>query len=306
MTIENRVLATPRPVVILIHGSAHSSACWARVTPYLLEAGLRPLAVDLPGAGLNGPVFPASTFARPFDAAAYAAEVTASGAVTLEDYRRTVGDLIDRLVAAQQGPIILVGHSLAGLTLNAVGESHAHQLAGLIYVAALMPSDGQSAIQHLLPLLAAAGSAPATGQAGAVAAAPATGVGRFDLNAPRSEEPTSTYRLTKAAYCHDVSDQDFEAWRNSLVPDDAFAPFLTPIALTQAGWGSVPRAYIKATADRVVPEAAADAMIAAVDAFAPLHPTVVASLPESSHSPFLSQPQALAKILCSTIAGFGY
>lgn len=296
----------PSPIVILVHGSAHSSFCWARVTPFLAEAGLTPIAVDLPGTGLNMPVFPASTYERPFDAMAYATEVTSSSVITLEDYRKTVGDLIDRLAAAKQGPIILVGHSLGGLTLNAVGESHSSKLAGLIYLAALMPGNNQCAIEDLLPILGAAGSAPAMGVAGAVATSPDTGVGRFDLNAPRCKDPDSTYQLIKAAYCHDVSDQDFEAWRNLLVPDDAFGPFMSKIPLSQERWGSLKRAYIKCTADRVVPVAAADAMIEAVDAFSPLNRTIVKSLPGASHSPFLSQPQSLADSLSNIIAEFGY
>jgi pimeloyl-ACP methyl ester carboxylesterase len=296
----------PSPIVILVHGSAHSSFCWARVTPYLAEAGLTPIALDLPGTGLNMPVFPASAYERPFVAKAYAAEATSSKEIALEDYRKAVGDLIDRLVVAKQGPIFLVGHSLGGLTLNAVGESHAGKLTGLIYVAALMPGNNQSALEDLLPMLGAAGSLPVNGMAGAVATTPDTGVGRFDLTAPRSNDPDSTYQLNKAAYCHDVSDQDFEAWRNLLVPDDAFGPFMSKISLTQDSWGSLKRAYIKCTADRVVPVVAADAMIAAVDAFSPLHKTIVRSLAGASHSPFLSQPQALADNLSSIIAEFGY
>ena len=292
---SNDVVTAPlRPLLLLVHGSVHSSFCWARVTPYLVEAGYRVLAIDLPGTGLNKPVFPVSAFARPFVEASYATEATASAAVTLEDYRRSVADLVDRLSAANQGPIILVGHSLGGLTLNAVGESHATKLAGLIYLSALLPGNNQSALD-VIPVLAAAGSYAALGNTGGVPADPAViGVSRFDLNTPRG---SANYAKMKAAYCADVSDQDFQAWLNLLVTDDAFGPYLTKIPLTAAKWGSLKRSYIKGTADNVVPVAAADTMIAAVDAFTPTNKTVVKSLTGASHSSFLSQPKELAALI---------
>ena len=285
--------APQRPLLLLVHGSVHSSFCWARVTPHLVEAGLRVLAIDLPGTGLNGPVFPASANARPFVAADFAAEVTASAATTLGLYKKSVGDLIDRLHAANQGPIILVGHSLGGLTLNAVGESHAAKLAGLFYLAAIMPSNNQSFLDPVFGILAAAGSAPALGNAGAVPADPAViGVGRFDLQTP---DPVVLAKI-KAAYCADVSDADFKAWLNLLVPDDAFAPYTEKIPLTAAGWGSLKRSYIKCTLDQVVPPAAADAMLAAIDAFSPARKTIVRTL-AASHSAFLSKPKELAALI---------
>ena len=284
---------TAPPLLVLVHGSLHSSFCWARVTPHLVEAGLRVLAIDLPGSGLNHPVFPASACARPFDPLAYAGEATASAAITLSDYKKAVGDLVDRLHAVGQGPIILVGHSLGGLTLNAVGESHAAKLAGLINLAAVMPASNQSLMGWVIPILAAAGSYAALGKVGAVAADPvAVGVARFDLHTP----DLSVRARIKAAYCADVSDQDFQAWLNLLVPDDALAPYVEPIALTPERWGALPRSYIQCTQDNVVPIAAVDAMVSAVDALVPANPTVLRSL-VASHSPFLSKPRELAALI---------
>ena len=57
----------------------------------------------------------------------------------------------------------------------------------------------------------------------------------------------------------------------------------------------MPRHYIRCTQDRAVPLTGQDHMIATVDG-AIGGRTIVQTL-ESSHSPFLSQPAALSKIL---------
>lgn len=78
------------PTIVLIHGSLHGSFCWSRVTPFLVEAGFKVLAIDLPGCGLNGR-FPTSTYARPFDPSAYSAEVSPVASLTLADYAQYAG-----------------------------------------------------------------------------------------------------------------------------------------------------------------------------------------------------------------------
>jgi pimeloyl-ACP methyl ester carboxylesterase len=299
--VANAVDHTPvprAPLLLLVHGSLHGSACWARLTPWLVEAGLRVLAIDLPGTGLNAR-FPVSAFARPFDAAAYASEVSPAAALTLSDYADAVGGWVDRLHAAGQGPIILLGHSLGGLTLNAVGQTHADKLAGLIYLAAVMPGPDQNLVDAMFANPNFAASHLAQGISGAVACDPAViGASRFDLHTP---DEAARARM-KATYCADVSDEDFRAWAHGLVPDDPFAPLTQKIALTPARWGSLRRAYIKCTQDRVIPPALADDLIAAVDACTPGNRTVVRDI-EASHSPFLSRPRELAAMIVDLALG---
>jgi hypothetical protein len=57
----------------------------------------------------------------------------------------------------------------------------------------------------------------------------------------------------------------------------------------------VPRHYVRTTQDCAVPLAGQDHMIAAVDGT--IGGTTITRTLESSHSPFLSQPAALSKIL---------
>lgn len=281
------------PVVVLVHGSQHGSFCWARVVPHLVLGGAIPLAVDLPGTGLSGR-FPTNYYARPFDASAFAAEPSPVAGITLSDFATHVGDLVDKLHASGRGPIYLVGHSLAGLTLNAVAEAKASKLAGLIYLSAILPSAGQSLVDTL-SYAEAAQSFVLQGKAGSVGL-PTIGATRLDLMSPNP-----AYRAeVKAAYCHDVSDDDYLAWTNQMVPDDPEAVAVTPIPLTTAKFGSVPRCYIRCAQDRIVPPAWASRMVDAIDVFAPARRTVVRDL-DSSHSSFLSRPAELAQLILSQL-----
>ena len=68
-----------------------------------------------------------------------------------------------------------------------------------------------------------------------------------------------------------------------------------PGAGVNGGFGTVPRHYIRCTQDRAIPLTGQDHMIATVDG-AIGGKTTTHTL-ESSHSPFLSQPATLSKIL---------
>ena len=83
-----------------------------------------------------------------------------------------------------------------------------------------------------------------------------------------------------------------------LVPDDAAAPTATPITRTSAKWGSVERHYIKCLKDNAMPQALAQKMVDTADQEFPSRKTVLHAM-NTSHSPFLSQPQGLAQLLAS-------
>jgi len=48
-----------------------------------------------------------------------------------------------RAIALQDGPVLLVGHSYGGVVITEVGNDP--KVVGLVYVAALVPSNGESA-----------------------------------------------------------------------------------------------------------------------------------------------------------------
>ena len=67
---------------------------------------------------------------------------------------------------------------------------------------------------------------------------------------------------------------------------------MTPLELTAARYGRVPRAYVETTFDRAISLAAQRRIRAAL----PCDPVFTL---DTDHSPFLSQPEALARILIS-------
>lgn len=100
----------------LVHGSGHRSSCWDPLVGELSRRGFRSVAVDLPCDRADA------------GAADYAEAVT--------------GALRD--VA---GPLILVGHSLGGLTIPVVATRR--PVALLVYLCAVLPDPGRSLAQQL-------------------------------------------------------------------------------------------------------------------------------------------------------------
>jgi hypothetical protein len=123
-------------------------------------------------------------------------------------------------------------------------------------------------------------------------------IGATRINVGSTDE---AYRsLLKAAFYGDVSESEFAHAALQLHCDESNAGALAPSEITPGRFGTVPRHYIRCTQDRAIPLTGQDHMIAAVDA-AIGGETTTHTL-ESSHSPFLSQPAALSKILIDICA----
>jgi pimeloyl-ACP methyl ester carboxylesterase len=117
---------------LLIHGAWHSGRCWERVVPSLESAGHRVLAPSLTGYGdkahLLGPE------------------------VGLDTHIDDVLGLIEREDLRE---VVLVGHSYAGLVISSVAHRVPDRIAHLVYLDAMDPRDGETAvdIQPLSQLL---------------------------------------------------------------------------------------------------------------------------------------------------------
>jgi len=92
--------------VVLVHGAYADGSCWLDVIGRLQQAGLRATAVQNPLTSL-------------------ADDVAATA----------------RILALQDGPTILVGHSWAGMVITEAGIDP--KVAGLVYVAARAPDAGE-------------------------------------------------------------------------------------------------------------------------------------------------------------------
>jgi pimeloyl-ACP methyl ester carboxylesterase len=102
--------AATQPIhnVVLVHGAWADGSSWAKVVPLLEKKGLHVVCVQNP----------LTSFA--------------------EDVAAT-----KRIIDAQDGPVLLVGHSYGGAVITEAGNDP--RVAGLVYVAAFAPDKGESA-----------------------------------------------------------------------------------------------------------------------------------------------------------------
>ncbi len=94
--------------IVLVHGAFADGSSWAKVIPLLQEKGYNVIAVQNPLTSLKD-------------------DVAAAG----------------RVIASMDGPILLAAHSYGGMVITEAGKDP--KVAGLFYVAALVPEEGQSA-----------------------------------------------------------------------------------------------------------------------------------------------------------------
>jgi len=277
----------PKTTFVLVHGSWHGAWCFEPVSALLTQSGYPVIAKDLPGHGLTAG-FPAaySTFPR---TAAFSTEPSPLAGVTLADYVAQITATVDAAVSAGSGPVILLGHSMGGLPIQVAAERLGPtKIKRLVYLAAFMVGNNKSAgdvlgwpTQSDSPVPGLLRSDPA-----------ATGALRIDPDSPDAAYAASA----KAAFYGDVSAATVRAAMNLLTPDDPAQPFGQTIVVTAASWGAIPRTFIKCQRDFAVRPGTVDRMVAEADAFTPGNRTDVISL-DTSHSPFFSQPQALATVL---------
>ncbi|CAI0772574.1 alpha/beta hydrolase [Serratia entomophila] len=115
-----------KPTVVLVHGFWGGAAHWGKVIIELSRKGYESIhAVEMPLTSLA------------------------------DDAERT-----RKMVAQQQGPVLLVGHSYGGAVISEMGNQP--NVVGLVYIAAFAPDAGESpgGITQAHPPLAAANLAP--------------------------------------------------------------------------------------------------------------------------------------------------
>lgn len=271
------------PTFVLVHGSFSNSFTWAPLQRELALLGHRSLPVDLPGRGFAAN-FPVS-YQAPQDLAALA---TAPSSMAGVSYADTVEHLVGVVrQAAENGPVILVGHSRGGLALTGAGNAVPELIDRIVYVSAwccvdLTVGDYMQEPEHA--------SSATLGAAGAMAADPAA-IGALRMNW-RTADPKLIAAMKTAM--HDGPDHEFFAYLNTLEPDESLDAGTE--RADAATWGRIPRTYIRLADDRSMPLELQDRFIKEADALTPDNPTDVRSLP-SSHVGFLIHPKEAAGIL---------
>ncbi|HEX3661696.1 MAG TPA: alpha/beta hydrolase [Acidobacteriaceae bacterium] len=93
--------------VVLVHGAWADGSSWSKIIPILQSAGLHVASAQHPLSSLE------------------------------EDVAAT-----NRIVNAQDGPVLLVGHSYGGAIITVAGENS--KVAGMVYVAAFAPDKDET------------------------------------------------------------------------------------------------------------------------------------------------------------------
>jgi len=185
---------------LLVHGAWHSGRCWERVVPLLERAGHRVYAPSLTGYGdrasLLGPE------------------------VGLDTHVDDVVTLIDEEDLTE---VVLVGHSYAGLVISSSANQVPDRIAHLVYLDAMVPEDGESAIDVL----------PVTRTL--IDQAARTGDGWRVPPLPELPAPLGLFGVTDPA---DV------AWLREMVSDHPARCLRQPVRLDNPAVTAIPRTHI--------------------------------------------------------------
>lgn len=235
---------------VLVHGAYHGGWCYEKIVPQLESQGHTAIAVDLPGHGDNR--IPVEE-------------------VTLAKYVDHVCDLIN----AQAEPVILVGHSLGGMTITEVAERIPEKVSWVVYLTAVMLKSGQE---------------------------------RSELSAYDDPVPMTSKRIVSADGLSATMPPEIipETFYAACPPDDvaramarlvpqATDPIKRTVSTTPERFGTVRRAYIECLQDRAIPIAMQRAMIAG-------QPCEKVFAIDTDHSPFYSAPDELAAHLLTLSA----
>ncbi|HSS98347.1 MAG TPA: alpha/beta fold hydrolase [Terriglobales bacterium] len=279
------------PAFVFIHGGWHNAHCWDKVTAFLKDRDYASVAFDLPGAGENAKC-PESFYKRPVDPTTFGTEPSPNAGTTQAERTQATLDAIDKATKSGNGKVILVGHSLAGLTLSPAVQHSPDKVQAVVYLSAYMLPNGMPA-GAIFEDKSMAGSQVM----GLMLANPAK-VGALRLDNHSSD--SGYLGKIKSAFYGDLSDDDFKLALDNLHCDEPAAVVRVPSDITSDKFGTVARHYIRCTQDNAIPITGQDHMIALVDANMG-NQTTTHTL-ETSHSSFYSQPEKLVDILVS-IAG---
>ncbi|MGH3658133.1 MAG: alpha/beta fold hydrolase, partial [Micromonosporaceae bacterium] len=261
---------------LFVHGSWHAAMHWNRVLAALTDLGHRAVAIDLPGTGLNAK-FPQSYLTQ--DLAALTTEKSPVAGWGIDHYVNPTVDMIKQL--GDNGKIILVGHSFAGLTVTKAADAVPDLIQRVVYLTAYVPVKlGSVAEYSTLP-------ENGTTLSGTITLGDPSVTGAIRIN-PRSGDLAYLER-GRLAFYNDVPTEDYLPFAAGLTPDLPLKAATDDARGTAERWGTLPRTFIRCTLDHIIPIALQDRMIREADETTPHNTFDVKSL-DASHSPFASKP----------------
>ena len=177
---------------------------------------------------------------------------------------------VRRVVVAQNGPVILVGHSYGGAVITEAGNDP--QVVGLVYIAAFAPDKGESVASLIKD--------------------PAPGAPVPPILPPQDGYLLLDKAKFAASFAGDVDPEGAAFMADSQVPWGVGA---LSGSISEPAWKSKPTWYLVATDDRMIPPPAQRFMSKRAGA------TVVEVA--GSHAIYVSQPAAVVDLIVTAAKG---
>ncbi|MEU9332867.1 alpha/beta hydrolase [Streptomyces sp. NPDC048290] len=215
--------------IVLVHGGFVDGSGWQGVHRILTREGFTVSVVQNPTESLAG-------------------DVTAT----------------HQVIEAQDGPVVLVGHSYGGVVVTEAGRHD--QVAALVYIAAFAPDKGESV--------------------GSLIADPPPGAPVPPILPPRNGQLFLDREKFAEAFAADLDAEDARFLADSQVPWGLDALNGT---VTEAAWHTSPSWYLVAGDDRMIPPPVQRVMAERAGA-------TVTEVP-GSHAVYVSRPEAVAEII---------
>ncbi|NQW21879.1 MAG: alpha/beta fold hydrolase [SAR202 cluster bacterium] len=118
---------------VLVHGAWHGGWCWKKLVPLLRQTGAEVFTPTLTGMGerahLNSKLNPAD--------------------ITLDVH---IQDIVQMMRYEGLEDVVLVGHAYAGMVITGVAEVCPERIAHMVYVNGVIPADGESMADQLIPV----------------------------------------------------------------------------------------------------------------------------------------------------------
>ena len=232
---------------VLVHGAFCGAWIWAPLMERLQAAGHSVEAFDLPGLGND--TAPVSE-------------------VTLEACAARLCEVL----AGHSEPAMVVGHSMGGIIATQGAARCPRRIAGLVYVTAFLPKDGQSLLD-LTKLPEGAGD-------------------QVQANIVIEGEPPVAIMPAKASRpaLYDCCAEDVAGRAIAQQRPQPVAPFATPVSIPRGAIDGINRYYVICTRDRAMAPALQRRMIAE-------NPCAEVAELSTDHTPQLSMTDELARIL---------
>src|SRR5215831_1262087 len=221
---------SPKPAIVLVHGAFADASGWSRVIPILEKDGYFVTAVQIPLTSLSDDIATAK-----------------------------------RVVDAQKGPFVLVGHSYGGAVITGAAAGSPNVKA-LVYLAAFAP------------------------EAGEALGAPGKNFAQPPLNSALSPDSAGFLYVDRAkfhdAFCKDLPDAEARVMAATQKP---LSGSVFTASVPVAAWKTVPSWYVVSSQDRAInPE---------LERFYAKRMGAKTSEIAASHVAFLSHPKEVAKVI---------